>query len=636
MKTRLKSIFNIGDRRDGERGGRPGSRAATPTAPAEPTSSKSEEFSLPALGRLKVNNEEPRGGGQGNSSAGRLPERARLRLTDSAKDNWKAVEGAVGEILEDVYAAADTANGSFKRDKGPRGDDLDHVHRRSLQERLQKRKSLPTGFAISDQLERSGSPQLPVGVGVGSPLSPHFRKQRDPWRQGTQSVGKPVSPPSSSRSSKSEGRKGTANVGRRAPVNVFASQLAHASASSTATSSPYPSPPSALRPSSSRPGASADCKGQKCLRANFTLAEKLGDGGFSTVLTAKENATGALFAAKLINLKGCTEKQLREVIAEAGLAMALRHPCIVDHKDVFVDKSTRECVFLMERMAGGSLQDHLMLHPRILASTKAAMVFKSLMGAVQHLHSRGVVHCDIKPDNILIQKMGDFSITKLSDFGLALYFNEEGIAILNRVRGTEGFIAPELYHSKRVPVESAATCDTPKGSLGRQMSIGSMMGAGRESDHTPKADGAINSPFHTKARGETRESASSSSSPSRTAPATRQEVLYTPAVDVWSAGVTLYSTLGGNWQKPIKQMSSWERDGVGSGPDKYLFENDSMWRRVWMTTTTTAAGEPALLVKNHREHREAVHLLRWMLDPDPLRRATVQECLDHPWTQRNF
>ena len=102
---------------------------------------------------------------------------------------------------------------------------------------------------------------------------------------------------------------------------------------------------------------------------------------------------------------------------------------------MFVDQQTREAVFIMEKMSGGSLQDHLMEHPSILSPTEASMVFTSLMYSLHYLHTTGIVHCDVKPDNILLQRARDFSGSKLSDFGLAVKIDSSGGAILNRVRG---------------------------------------------------------------------------------------------------------------------------------------------------------------------------------------------------------
>jgi len=101
--------------------------------------------------------------------------------------------------------------------------------------------------------------------------------------------------------------------------------------------------------------------------------------------------------------------------------------------------------------------------------------------------------------------------------------------------------------------------------------------------------------------------------------------------------VTLYSTLGGNWSKCHKQVEEWARDNSIDQRDcKFMFHNDSMWRRVWMTTRKETNGDSVATVLKPQEHAYAVHLVRWMLHPDPEMRATVRECIDHPWTKRTY
>mmetsp|Transcript_26655 Transcript_26655/g.85529 ORF Transcript_26655/g.85529 Transcript_26655/m.85529 type:complete len:580 (+) Transcript_26655:276-2015(+) len=357
----------------------------------------------------------------------------------------------------------------------------------------------------------------------------------------------------------------------------------------------------------------------RSLEEEFTLGSKLGAGGFSVVLSAREKSTGRAFAAKMVNLEGCNEKQLKEVIAEAGLALGLHHPSIIHHEDVFVDRRTKDVCFLMDRMNGGSLQDHLMQHPRILSSRHAAQCFRTLMSGLSHIHARDIVHCDIKPDNILLPTPNDFAKSRLSDFGLAVRLEDDHQIALTRVRGTEGFIPPELYRArvaKSAPPETPAIRSLP---AHRRLSAARLLDSRREGDCTP-----------------TREAEATPAPPAP--PAQKLEVVYTTAVDIWSAAVTLYSMLGGNWQKPSRQVSSWERESRGKDVHpceypqsypKYLFENDVMWMRVW------GVGVEGDHVRSPAEHDEIVDLISWMLHPWPAKRPTAEDVLRHPWVVRH-
>jgi len=100
----------------------------------------------------------------------------------------------------------------------------------------------------------------------------------------------------------------------------------------------------------------------------------------------------------------------------------------------------------MEYVKSGSLND--LLEERKISNQRLndyenSLIVKSIINAVAHLHSHGIVHRDLKLENILIQDKNNLSSIKLIDFGLSDKFNNEN-KIMSKFCGTALFQAPEL------------------------------------------------------------------------------------------------------------------------------------------------------------------------------------------------
>jgi serine/threonine protein kinase len=96
----------------------------------------------------------------------------------------------------------------------------------------------------------------------------------------------------------------------------------------------------------------------------------------------------------------------------------------------------------MEVIKGGSLRQ-LLTKRKKLTDSEAALVMKSLLSAVEHVHQKNYVHRDLKPENILINSEKDLSSVKLADFGLSASFRLNTAYSLNEKMGTLLFMAPE-------------------------------------------------------------------------------------------------------------------------------------------------------------------------------------------------
>ncbi len=174
----------------------------------------------------------------------------------------------------------------------------------------------------------------------------------------------------------------------------------------------------------------------------YELHEQVSSGGMGSVYRAVHRDLGRTFALKLM-LEGQRHKQeARErFFVEARLASSLGHPNIVSVTDYGLDEQ-HGCYIVMEMLEGGTTRDRLRegaFSPRL-----AFDVVDQLTGAVRYMHARGIIHGDIKPENVYLAKVEGEprrrNIVKLLDFGLSF---RSGGAPEHKLGGTPPYLAPE-------------------------------------------------------------------------------------------------------------------------------------------------------------------------------------------------
>jgi calcium-dependent protein kinase len=178
-------------------------------------------------------------------------------------------------------------------------------------------------------------------------------------------------------------------------------------------------------------------KKQGRAEANYTYSMQLGKGTFGTVYAAKDKATGALRAIKIIP-KGKKASQIADIENEINLLKRLDHPNIVQIYEVFEDD--RNFSIVTEFCAGGELFDFVVGRKR-LSEAIAAKVIYQVLSAVAYCHSQGIVHRDLKPENLLLSQPNNPDSLKVADFGTSTIFSRT--AMKDRL-GTAYYIAPEV------------------------------------------------------------------------------------------------------------------------------------------------------------------------------------------------
>lgn len=200
----------------------------------------------------------------------------------------------------------------------------------------------------------------------------------------------------------------------------------------------------------------------------FSISEVIGHGGFGVVYRAWDQSLKRTVALKLLTERVEPGRKNRSRLAdEAQAAARLSHPNIVQIHSV---KAAPELsYFCLEHVEGGTLADYLQGKPQ--PARESAEFVATLARAVQYAHLCHVVHCDLKPANILLQRKADSSLrresngdpdgapnrasrrlhdfdAKITDFGLARRLDSEGGLESTGLAGTLPYMAPEQLSSE--------------------------------------------------------------------------------------------------------------------------------------------------------------------------------------------
>ncbi|GBG29396.1 Protein kinase, putative [Hondaea fermentalgiana] len=290
-------------------------------------------------------------------------------------------------------------------------------------------------------------------------------------------------------------------------------------------------------------------------RLRYEIGQELGNGHYATVFEALDTKTGQKVAVKVMDKRTAPREICQNELAILEeLSASGRHHRITPIKDVYED--SRRLYFVLELMRGGDFFERISTSGRI-PEREAAAVIRKLCFALNALHEHGILHRDVKLENLLLEGKlqeekdeGEDEAFKLADLGFAKKIDESDA--FKNPAGTLGYVAPEVLRDR----------------------------------------------------------------------------LYSPACDVWSAGIVLYILLAGYPPFPHKPGVDVAALGVEEQLELELEaiefgREPSRWREhlqkgVWRDIDPGAKS-----------------LVSRMLRLDPSKRYTTKQVLNDPWIVRN-
>jgi serine/threonine-protein kinase len=174
------------------------------------------------------------------------------------------------------------------------------------------------------------------------------------------------------------------------------------------------------------------------LNGRYRLDAQIGTGGMSTVYRAFDTVLERQVAIKLMHREIASDSdQLERFRREARAVAQLNHPHIVTVIDAGEDDNTPYIVF--EYVEGETLKDRIRRFGRLPIQEAIAYAIE-IARALGVAHDRGIVHRDVKPQNVLVDEEGS---AKVTDFGIARTLDQEGLTADGRVLGTTDYVSPE-------------------------------------------------------------------------------------------------------------------------------------------------------------------------------------------------
>ncbi|MGM9992550.1 MAG: tetratricopeptide repeat protein [Candidatus Bruticola sp.] len=172
----------------------------------------------------------------------------------------------------------------------------------------------------------------------------------------------------------------------------------------------------------------------------YKVIEELGRGGMGVVYRGEDPVLERQVAIKVLPPKKMTPKSIERFLREAKTAARLDSPYIVKIHDIGQVDDIHFIV--MEYVEGSSLGDMIEYEevPTAEQLRLRLKIFRQVMEAVRYAHENGVIHRDLKPDNIMVNKSGH---VKVMDFGLAFFAGQHSLTEVGQVMGTAAYVSPE-------------------------------------------------------------------------------------------------------------------------------------------------------------------------------------------------
>jgi serine/threonine protein kinase len=199
-----------------------------------------------------------------------------------------------------------------------------------------------------------------------------------------------------------------------------------------------------VSPKNAKTGRSVMERLSSMLEEQYTLTKEIGRGGMSVVYLAKDLRHDRLVAVKLVQPEITTASSAERFLREIQITAKLQHPHILP----LLDSGANEGLlyYIMPHIDGESLRDRLSADER-LSFEEAVGITQQIAAALQYAHDNGIIHRDVKPENILLSA----GLAVLSDFGVASAIgDDENDSTTRFTVGTPAYMAPEQAEREKV------------------------------------------------------------------------------------------------------------------------------------------------------------------------------------------
>lgn len=177
----------------------------------------------------------------------------------------------------------------------------------------------------------------------------------------------------------------------------------------------------------------------------YQIKSVVGSGGMSRVFLADDLITHRELAIKMLREElASDDAAVRRFIHESKAVSMLSHPNIVAVYDMSVE--SEEKYIALEYADGITLKEYMRQNGP-LSPEETIHIAVQILSALQHAHSRGIIHRDIKPQNIIVSPDGSI---KLTDFGIAKVPNSDTISMTDKAMGSVHYISPEQASGMQV------------------------------------------------------------------------------------------------------------------------------------------------------------------------------------------